>query len=317
MSLSGTIHSRLVLQLGNIQLNSQCMISPTSIFPPHVKPVVPDYKTKQLPTAYCCKNSSKQKSPGELNRPRSLAIHFKTGNIYIADKDNHRVQVFTCNGKYLFMFSEKMDGPVSICVSQNKVFVSQYTSNCINMYELEGKLIKSVGSEGNGEAQFNCPFGIDVSDRTNNIYVCDCNNHRIQILTEELKYHSMLGIDLLRYPHDVKITRDRVLVLDGSDPCIFVFSLDHVLTNRLITRDVGKQTNSPCCFDIDREYNIIMSDCNNHCVYVFNQEGERIHKFDKKGQSIGEFYQPFGVALDNTGRVIVICRKDTNCLQFF
>ena len=44
-------------QLGSIQLNSQTMISPTSIFPPHVKPVVPDYKTKQLPTAYCCKKS--------------------------------------------------------------------------------------------------------------------------------------------------------------------------------------------------------------------------------------------------------------------
>ena len=72
-------------QLGSIKLNSETMISPTSIFPPHVKPVVPDYKTKQLPTAYCCKKSSKQKSPGELNRPRSIAIHYKTGNIYIAD----------------------------------------------------------------------------------------------------------------------------------------------------------------------------------------------------------------------------------------
>ena len=66
------------------------------------------------------------------------------------------------------------------------------------MYELEGKLIKSVGSEGNGEAQFNHPRGLDVSDRNNNIYVCDCYNHRIEILTEELKYHSMLGIDLLK-----------------------------------------------------------------------------------------------------------------------
>ena len=62
-------------QLGSIKLNSQTMISPIIIFPPHVKPVVPDYKTKQLPTAYCCKNSSKQKSKGELSNPRCLAIH--------------------------------------------------------------------------------------------------------------------------------------------------------------------------------------------------------------------------------------------------
>ena len=306
-----------IQQLGSIKLNSQTMISPTSIFPPHVKPVIPDYKTKQLPTAYCCKKSSKHKSPGELNNPGCLAIHFKTGNIYIADKGNRRVQVFSCNGDYLFMFSEKMNEPVGICISQNKVFVTQHTGNRINMYELEGKLIKSVGSKGNGEAQFNHPRGLDVSDRNNNIYVCDCWNHRVQILTEELKYHSMLGIGLLKYPIDVKVTRDRVLVLAYCDPCMFLFDSDHVLTNRLITRGVGKQTKEPYCFDIDREYNIIMSDYWNHCVYVFNQEGEQIHKFGKEGQGIEEFYRPCGVALDNAGHIIVVCRKDTNCLQFF
>ena len=302
-------------QLGSIKLNSQTIITPTSIFPPHVKPVVPDYKTKQLPTAYCCKKSSKQNSPGELNFPVSLAIHYKTGNIYIADSDNHCVQVFSCNGDYLFMFSEKMNKPLGICISQNKVFVTQ--RHCINMYELEGKLIKSVGSEGNGEAQFKYPRGLDVSYKNNNIYVCDCDNHRIQILTEELKYHSMLGIDLLKYPRDVKVTRDRVLVLDQSDSCMFVFNSDHVLTNKLITRGDGKQTKSSWCFDIDREYNIIMSDYKIHCVYVFNQEGEQIHKFGKEGQGIGEFNRPWGIALDNTGHIIVVCQKETNCLQFF
>ena len=161
------------------------------------------------------------------------------------------------------------------------------------------------------------PRGLDVSDRTNNIYVCDWYNHRIQILSEELKYHSMLGIDLLKLPRDVKVTRDRVLVLDESDPCMFVFESEHVLTNRLITRGLGKQTNNPYCFDIDREYNIIMSDYSNHCVYVFNQEGEQICKFGKEGQGIGEFYRPWGIALDNTGHIIAVCWKDTNCLQFF
>ena len=78
---------------------------------------------------------------------------------------------------------------------------------------------------------------------------------------------------------------------------MFVFNSDHVLTNKLITRGVGKQTNNPCRFDIDREYNIIMGDYYNHCVYVFNQEGEQIHKFGKEGQGIGEFYQRFGITL--------------------
>ena len=304
-------------QLGSIKLNGQTNISPIRTFSPQVKPVVPDYKAKQLPTAYCCKKSTEQKAPGELNNPKGIAVHYKTGHIYIADEDNHRVQVFTCNGDYIFMFSENMNHPRGICITHNRVLVTQYSGHCINMYELEGKLTKSVGSKGSGEAQFNCPYGLAVSDRTNNVYVCDCNNNRVQIFTEDLKFHSMLGIGVFNCPRDIKVTRGRVLVLDMSDPCMFVFDSNHVLTNRLITRGTGKQTNNPYCFDIDREYNIIMSDYINHCVCVFNQEGEEIHRIGKSGQGIGEFIHPYGIVLDNTGRIVVVCKKDTACLQFF
>ena len=304
-------------QLGSIKLNGESNTSLTRTFPPQVKPGVPDYKTKHLPTAYSCKKCADQKAPGEFYWPRSLAIHYKTGNIYIADEDNHRVQVFSYNGDYLFMFSEKMNHPRGICISLNQVIVTQYSGHCMNVYELGGKLVKSVGSEGSGEGQFKYPQGLDVSDRNNNIYVCDYSNNRVQIFIEDLKFHSMLGIGVLKCPRDVKVPRDRVLVLDESDPCLFVFSSDHVLTNRLITCGNAKQTNSPYCFDIDREYNIIMSDYSNHCVYVFSQEGEQMHKFGKQGQGLGEFYYPFGIALDNTGRIIVVDYKDTALLQIF
>ncbi|KAI6649912.1 hypothetical protein LOD99_6461 [Oopsacas minuta] len=283
-------------QLGSIKLNTQTKISPTHSFLPQVKPVVPDYKAKQLPIACGCKNDIHKKVPGELNGPRGIAVLNQTGDIYIADYCNHRVQVFSSNGDYLFMFSEKMNKPI---------------------VRARRELIKSVGSYGNGKVQFYYPHGVDVSDRNNNVYVCDSYNNRIQILTQELKFHSILGIGMFKYPRDVKVRRDRVLVLDKSDPCMFVFNPDHDLINRLITRGDGKQTNKPLRFDIDRDYNIIMSDYCSHCVYVFNQEGEQIHKFGKKGQGIGEFYYPFGIALDNTGHIIVVCQKNINCLQFF
>ena len=304
-------------QVGSIRIKDQMDISFTRTFSPHVKPVVPEYKTKQLPLAYCCKKSSDKKAPGELNRPSCMSIHYETGNIYISDESNHRVQVFSCNGEYLFLFSEKMSYPRGICVFQNTVFITQWGSHTVNEYELDGKLIKSVGCRGSGEAQFIGPHGIDVSDRDHNVYVCDYSNSRVQILTEELKYHSVLGIGLFTSPRDIKVTRDRVLVLDKSDPCMFVFNSEHVLLNRIITRGSGKQTNDSFSFAIDRDYNIILSDFSSHCVYVFNKEGEQIHMFGKRGQGIGDFYQPYGIVLDKTGRIIVVCGKDTNCLQFF
>ena len=118
-------------QLGSIKLDGESNTSPTRTFPPQVKPIVPDYKTKHLPTAYSCKKSTDQKAPGELNHPKSVTIHYKTGNIYIADINNHRVQVFSCNGDYLFMFSEKMYHPIGICISPNKVIVTQCSGHCM------------------------------------------------------------------------------------------------------------------------------------------------------------------------------------------
>ena len=280
---------------------------------------MPDYKAKQLPVTCCGKKpwGGFWKSPGGIFNPSSLSVCSKNGDVYIAEMDSHRVQVFSSDGDCLFTFNERMNVPRGICVFQNKVFVTQCGSHCINMYELEGKLIKSVGSEGNGEAQFKCPCGLDVSDRNENIYVCDNNNHRVLILTKELKYHSSLGVGSLRYPRDVKVTRDKVFVLDRSDPCMFVYDSDHVLIKRLVSRGYGKQTNNPFCFDVDRNYNIIMSDNGNHCVYVFNQEGEQIHKIGRNGRDVGEFVNPYGIALDREGRIIVVCNKSYNCVQFF
>ena len=60
-----------------------------------------------------------------------MSIHYKTGNIYIADDYNHRVQVFSYNGDYLFMFSEKMNYPSRyLCISEYSVCYTVWWSLC-------------------------------------------------------------------------------------------------------------------------------------------------------------------------------------------
>ena len=53
----------------------------------------------------------------------------QTGNIYIADSNNNHVQVFNHEVTFLFMFSERVDHPIGICIFLNKVFVIQYGSS--------------------------------------------------------------------------------------------------------------------------------------------------------------------------------------------
>ena len=304
-------------ELGSIKVNGQTEISSIHTFSPHVKLTVPNYSVKKMPTVFCCKKFTDQQAPGELNGPRCIAVHYKTGNIYIADQNHNRVQVFSSNGDFLFIFQEKMDKPLGISISQDKVFVTQFGANCLNKYEIKGRLLKSVGSEGLDSALFRRPYGVCASDRTSYVYVCDFANDRVQIFTEDLDYLSMFGIGLFSHPCDIKVTRDRIVVLDESDPCIFMFHLDHSPITRLITRGVGKQTTGVISFEIDRESNLILSGYNEHCVYIFTPAGKLIHKFGKFGRQIGEFNCPWGVALDNQGRIIVVCHKSKECLQFF
>ena len=279
-------------QLGSIKLNDKTSKSLARTFPPRVKPVVPDYKAKQLPTAYCCKKSSQQKAPGEINGARAIAVSDTTGNIYIADRDNNRIQVLSCNGDFLFMFSGDMKQPRGICIHSENVFVTQMSGSCVNKYKLDGTLLKSVGIKGIGTGQFDRPHCLDISPYTHRLYVCDTNNRRVQILSEDLTFHSLLGVGMFYSPIDVKVSRERVLVLDESDPCMFVFTSNHVLINRLLTRGYAKQTNNPRFFDIDREHSIILSDYKDNCICVYTQEGECVHRIGRGGRgwesSIGQ-----------------------------
>ena len=45
--------------------------------------------------------------PGMFDRPAGICINLALGHIIVADKDNHRIQVFSLTGRYLFKFGEK------------------------------------------------------------------------------------------------------------------------------------------------------------------------------------------------------------------
>ena len=71
------------------------------------------------------------------------------------------------------------------------------------------------------------------------IYVCDSDNKRIQILSKEFKLISKFGEDSLSNPRDIRLSKDYIYVLDGSNPCVYLFDYDHILQKRHITRGNG------------------------------------------------------------------------------
>ena len=85
---------------------------------------------------------------GQFDCPRGIAVS-QSGHIFVVDWNNHRVQLFDSNGKF----------------------------------------ISKIASKGNGNDQFKCPFGItidELDERSGYVLIADQFNKRVQIFNYEL-----------------------------------------------------------------------------------------------------------------------------------
>ena len=270
-----------------------------------------DYKSKKQPLVSVCEKGKRME---QLNWPRGVTVDNKTGNIYISDVSNNCVKVFDGTGKYSIKFGDnkgegKMDQPISVAICGDRILISQ-DNHCILNYQLNGKFISKIGKCGKGELEFDYPFGLTIDESNGNIYVSDCHNNRIQILSQYFRFISQFGKDILKFPRNVKLSKEHIFVLDQSNPCLHLFSYDHILQKSVISRGKGMQVISPYYFFIDQTDNILISDYGSNSIHIFNKGFQLINK-------ISVSPSPMGITVDKRGRVIVVCQAINNCLQIF
>ena len=243
----------------------------------------------------------------QLCCPFGVTVDPNTGNIYVADFYNNCVKVFDNTAKYLYKFGEgKMSCPRGLLIRDNTVFVAH--EHCILVYQLDGKFVSRIGNEGSGELQFKFPCGISTDESNYDIYICDYNNNRIQIISENLQYKSEFGKDTLHYPTDIHLYKDNIFILDESNPCLHIYNRDLVLQKSVVTRGEGQQVINPRFLFIDKFGNILISDYDSNSILILNSEFEFIHKISVN--------RPQGIYMDKDDRIIVTCYV-TKCLQIF
>ena len=280
-----------------------------------VKEGIRDYKEIGEPVVVFGKYSKEEgSSPSVFCCPFGIAINPENNSIYICDGGNHRVQVYNKSFEFIFQFSEKMNTPVGICIKQNKVYVTQYNSHCLNVYSTEGKCLNSVGVKGKKELEFDKPKGLDISTDKDRIYITEYDNDRVQCLNLNLKFNSI--IDNVMGARDVKLTSDEIVVLSCRNPCVSLYTYSHQLIREMIPRGEGNVV-LPSFFILDKSLNILITDYNSHKVSVFSFGGEFIHRFGKEGEKRGEFINPRGIAIDIEGRILVDSDNPEHCIQIF
>ena len=270
-----------------------------------------DYKNKTQSIISVCDRDTGDE---QLNNPHGVTVDHNTGNIYVADSGNKCVKVFDNTAKYLFKFGNgkgegKISNPIGLLICGNRVLVTQ-VNDYIQVYELDGKFVSRFGPRGNGKFQFSLPFSLSTDEYNGDIYICDCLNNRIQIISKNFEYKSEFGKDILHCPCDVKLYKDSIFILDESNPCLHIFNKDLLLQKSVVTRGEGQQVVNPSFFSIDKFGSILISDYNSNSILILNSQFEFIHKIFVSNN-------PMGITMDKEDRVIVVSQADNNCLQIF
>jgi len=166
---------------------------------------------------------------GQFIMPMDVSIERTSGQLYVCDYFNNRIQIFASTGEHVRSIALEDQRPCAISVSvDGGMYVSDKDTNKIYVLDREGTLIKVLGSEGSGDGQFNNPEGVLVDDQ-GKLLVCDSDNHRFQILSNNegkcLFKAGATNDDLFSCPTRAALSPDgsTIAVADMYKQKIFVF----------------------------------------------------------------------------------------------
>lgn len=122
--------------------------------------------------------------PGEFNRPEGLGMD-AADRLYVADSCNHRIQVFSPEGKFLREFGKagagpgEMSYPYDVRVDlEGHEFVCEFGNSRIQVFDSRDQPLETLGGTGADPGKLFNPWAIAL-DSQGNLLVADSGNHRL------------------------------------------------------------------------------------------------------------------------------------------
>jgi hypothetical protein len=243
---------------------------------------------------------------GQFNYPRGIALD-SSGNIYVADTANHRVQKFSPSGTFILAFGSPYGGASS------------------------------------AQGEFNSPYGVAV-DSSDNIYVTDYYNNRVQKFNSYGVFSSVIVSSGLYYPNGIALDSsgniyvsdnyNRIQKFDSSGNFVWWLGFNGSTVGTHTTSGTGTigsgngQFWNPSGIFIDTSNNIYVADYQNSRIQKFDSSGNFVwwlgygSYVNGLGQTIyytgahtsgtavggnvaGRFSGPSGISLDSLGNIYV------------
>jgi ABC-type Fe3+ transport system permease subunit/DNA-binding beta-propeller fold protein YncE len=128
---------------------------------------------------------SEGEGPGQFRRAEGVGIDAHD-RLFVADSCNHRVQVFSRDGKFIREHGKAGAGPGEMSYPYDVrvdgagyEYVCEFGNSRIQIFDADGNLVEMIGGAGGEPDRMNNPWAICL-DSKGNLYVADSGNHRVQ-----------------------------------------------------------------------------------------------------------------------------------------
>jgi len=277
-----------------------------------------------LPTVHACDAcnflltwGSSGSGNGQFSHPDGIAVD-ASGNVYVVDISNNRVEKFSSTGTYITQWGSPGTGnrqfntPIGVAVdSLGNVYVTDANNERVQKFTSTGNYVTQWGHLGNQNGNFSGPRGVAV-DSFGNVYVVDIDNNRVQKFTGTGNFITKWGSpgtgnSEFNAPIGVAVdSSGNVYVADYGNNRVQKFtSTGNFITKWGSPGTGNSEFSAPVGVAVDSSGNVYVTDANNNRVQKFTSTGNFITKWGSPGTGNSEFNAPFGVAVDASGNVYV------------
>lgn len=181
-----------------------------------------------------------------LVEPRGLARSAE-GRLFVSDTGAHCIvrDDGTALGRRGSAPGE-FNAPRGIRIAGGKLYVADSRNDRVQVLDLEGKPLMTIGKRGSADGRFLAPLDVAV-DAAGNVFVADSDNHRVQKFDASGKHLASFGDfgpypGQFAYPSSLEIGGERLFVVDRENHRVQVFDLagkwlDEIALHSLLPRE--------------------------------------------------------------------------------
>lgn len=219
-----------------------------------------------------------------------------------------------------------VEHPWGIAVTKKEieeVIAVENGGDCVSMFDLNGEKLRTFGTPGSCEGQFDSPRGVAV-DRNDHILVADEQNHRIQHFTKNGSFIKAVGTRgcgplQFEFPYGIAVHPHT-----GE---VYVTEIDNhrvqVLTEELqYSHSFGERGRGDGEFECPSDVScsadgrhVYVTD--RHCTQAFTADGTFLHKFREVAADKTKMLHPAAVCVSSDGMVCVSGGENKGMISFF